>query len=78
MSVLHRKGSLDAAFGSRRIGTDALDVEFIQRTRKLRVASAGGYRRSVDAKSTGLIAVERQRLAMVVNQYWDRGILTVC
>ena len=58
-AILQRQmGALDAAFGGRRVGTDALDVELIERTRKLRVPRARGSRRSVDAKKCGTRPVE--------------------
>jgi hypothetical protein len=55
---------LNATLGRRRVGTDAIDVALVNRPSKLRVAWSLGCRGTVHSEDDGLIAVERQRLAM--------------
>jgi hypothetical protein len=57
-SFLRYRRPLDAALGCWRVGADALDVEFIQRSSELRVPRAGCRRGPVDAENTGLVALK--------------------
>jgi hypothetical protein len=57
-------GSLDAALGLARIGTDDVDVERMQRPAELGHTVALDRARAIDPEDAVLVAVERDRLAM--------------
>jgi signal peptidase I len=64
-SILQRRvGSLDATLGLRRIGALRVDVQLAHRSAKLGVAIACTRLLGVDAEDAGLVAVERDRLAV--------------
>src|ERR1700692_2243706 len=55
---------LDAPLGRRRVGANAVDVELVQRPRKLCVAGALVRAGMIYSENAGLVAVERQWLAV--------------
>src|ERR1035438_2048088 len=67
-SVLHRKmRPLDTPLGRRRVGADAINVEFEECPPKLRMAVATRSRGFIYAENARFVAVERQRLAMLID-----------
>ena len=72
---------LDAPLGRRRVGANAVDVELVQRPRKLCVAGALVRAGMIYSENAGLVAVERQWLAVfggllrimyiMLNYGWD-------
>ncbi len=56
----------DTALGLAAVGAQAIDIELVQRAPELGVAVAAGGIGPVDPEHTGLVAIERDRLAVAL------------
>jgi hypothetical protein len=60
-------GPIDSPFGSRRVRTNPINIQFIECPTKLRVPIAAGGILLVDPKNAGYVALERHCLAVAID-----------